>query len=57
MLFIVPGTPGQAATSQPAAGHGDMIRLLRRSDLQVEDPQETQPSPGAATRHPLATIQ
>jgi SAM-dependent methyltransferase len=38
-------------------GHGDMIRLLRRCDLQVEDLQEIQPSPDATTRHPLATIQ
>jgi SAM-dependent methyltransferase len=38
-------------------GHGDMIRLLRRYDLQIEDLQEIQPSPGAATQHPLATIE
>jgi hypothetical protein len=34
-----------------------MIRLLRRCDLQVEDLQEIQPSPGAAMQHSLATIQ
>ena len=38
-------------------GHGDMIRLLRRWHLEVEDRIELQPPPGATTRHPLATLE
>jgi SAM-dependent methyltransferase len=34
-------------------GHGDMIRLLRRSGLQVEDLLELRPLPGAVASHPL----
>jgi SAM-dependent methyltransferase len=37
-------------------GHGDMIRLLRRCGLQVEDLLELRPAAGATTRWPLATI-
>ncbi len=37
-------------------GHGDMIRLLRRCGLDVEDLLELRPEPGATTRHPLATV-
>jgi SAM-dependent methyltransferase len=36
-------------------GHGDMIRLLRRSGLQVEDLLELRPLPGAVAAHPLVT--
>ncbi len=36
-------------------GHGDMIRLLRRCALQVEDLLELRPPPGAVASHPLAT--
>jgi len=38
-------------------GHGDMIRLLRRCGLQVEDLLELRPGPGATTRYPLATLE
>jgi SAM-dependent methyltransferase len=38
-------------------GHGDMIRLLRGSGLEVEDLLELRPGPGAATRYPLATLE
>ncbi len=38
-------------------GHGDMIRLLRRCGLEVEDLVELQPSPGAKPSHPLATLE
>ncbi len=37
--------------------HGEMIRLLHRSGLQVEDLLELQPPPGAVPSHPLATIE
>ncbi len=37
--------------------HGEMIRLLHRSGLQVEDLLELQPPPGATPSHPLATIE
>jgi SAM-dependent methyltransferase len=35
--------------------HGDMIRLLHRNGLQVEDLLELQPLPGAVASHPLVT--
>ncbi len=38
-------------------GHGEMIRLLRRCGLQVEDLLELQPPPGATASHQLATIE
>ncbi len=38
-------------------GHGEMIRLLGRSGLQVEDLLELQPPPEATASHPLATIE
>ena len=38
-------------------GHGDMIRLLRRCGLVVEDLLELQPQPGGTASHPLATIE
>ena len=38
-------------------GHGDMIRLLRRCGLDVEDLIEIRPSPGATATHPLATLE
>jgi SAM-dependent methyltransferase len=37
-------------------GHGELIRLLRRCGLQVEDLIELQPLPGATASHPLATL-
>jgi len=37
-------------------GHGEMIRLLRRCGLQVEDLLELQPPLGAQASHPLATL-
>jgi SAM-dependent methyltransferase len=37
-------------------GHGDMIRLLRRCGLEVEDLIELRPGPGATASHPLATL-
>jgi SAM-dependent methyltransferase len=37
-------------------GHGDMIRLLRRCGLDVEDLLELRPGPDATTRHPVATV-
>ena len=36
-------------------GHGDMIRLLRRSGFEVEDLVELRPAEGATTRWPAAT--
>jgi hypothetical protein len=36
--------------------HGDMIRLLRRCGLEVEDLIELRPEPGATASHPLATL-
>jgi SAM-dependent methyltransferase len=36
--------------------HGDMIRLLRRCGLEVEDLIELRPPPGATTRYRLVTI-
>ncbi len=36
--------------------HGDMIRLLRRCGLEVEDLIELRPPPGATTRHPLVAL-
>jgi SAM-dependent methyltransferase len=38
-------------------GHGDMIRLLRRCGLDVEDLIEIRPTPGATASHPLATLE
>jgi SAM-dependent methyltransferase len=38
-------------------GHGDMIRLLRRCGFDVEDLIELQPTPGATTRHTLASLE
>jgi hypothetical protein len=38
-------------------GHGDMIRLLRRCGLEVEDLLELRPGPGATASHPLATAE
>jgi SAM-dependent methyltransferase len=38
-------------------GHGDMIRLLRRCGLQVEDLLELRPPPDATTRYPYATLE
>jgi SAM-dependent methyltransferase len=38
-------------------GHGDMIRLLRRCDLEVEDLLELRPEPGATASHPLADLE
>jgi SAM-dependent methyltransferase len=37
-------------------GHGDMIRLLRRCGLEVEDLVELRPAPEATATHPLATL-
>ena len=37
-------------------GHGDMIRLLRRCGMQVENLLELQPPRGAKASHPLATL-
>ena len=37
-------------------GHGDMLRLLRRCGLEVEDLLELRPEPGATASHPLATL-
>jgi SAM-dependent methyltransferase len=37
-------------------GHGDMIRLLRRCGLEVEDLIELRPQPGSTASHPLATL-
>jgi SAM-dependent methyltransferase len=37
--------------------HGDMIRLLRRCGLEVEDLLELRPDPGAIASHPLATFE
>jgi SAM-dependent methyltransferase len=36
--------------------HGEMIRLLRRCGLAVEDLLELRPPPGATASHPLATL-
>jgi SAM-dependent methyltransferase len=38
-------------------GHGDLIRLLRRSGFEIEDLIELRPEPGATSSHPLATIE
>ncbi len=38
-------------------GHGDMIRLLRRCGLDVEDLIEIRPPSGATATHPLATLE
>jgi SAM-dependent methyltransferase len=38
-------------------GHGDMIRLLRRCGLEVEDLLELRPEPGSVSSHPLATLE
>jgi len=37
-------------------GHGDMIRLLRGCDLEVEDLLELRPGPGATTTYPFVTL-
>jgi SAM-dependent methyltransferase len=37
--------------------HGDMIRLLRRCGLEVEDLLELRPPLGATSSHPLATLE
>jgi hypothetical protein len=37
--------------------HDDMIRLLRRCGLEVEDLIELRPEPGATASHPLATLE
>jgi hypothetical protein len=37
-------------------GHGDMVRLLRRCGLVVEDLLELRPPPGATTRYPYVTL-
>jgi SAM-dependent methyltransferase len=37
--------------------HGEMIRLLRRCHLEVEDLLELRPEPGATSRHTLATLE
>jgi hypothetical protein len=37
-------------------GHGDMIRLLRRCRLDVEDLLELRPEPGSTPTHALATL-
>jgi SAM-dependent methyltransferase len=37
-------------------GHGDMIRLLRGCDLEVEDLLELRPGPDATTRYPFVTL-
>jgi SAM-dependent methyltransferase len=37
-------------------GHGDMIRLLRRCGLEVEDLLELRPGPDAATGYPFVTL-
>jgi len=37
-------------------GHGDMIRLLRRCGLEVEDLLELRPDPDASTRYPYVTL-
>ena len=38
-------------------GHGQMIRLLRRCGLEVEDLLELQPGPDATTRYPFVTLE
>lgn len=38
-------------------GHGDMIRLLRRCALEIEDLIELRPQAGATAEHPLATLE
>jgi SAM-dependent methyltransferase len=38
-------------------GHGEMIRLLRRCGLDVEDLVELQPPPEAVPSHPVATLE
>jgi hypothetical protein len=48
---------GTGYVSEFHLGHGDMIRLLRRCGLEVEDLLELRPAPGAVASHPLATIE
>jgi len=38
-------------------GHGDMIRLLRGCDLEVEELLELRPEPDATTRYPFVTLE
>jgi hypothetical protein len=38
-------------------GHGEVIRLLRRCGLGVEDLIELRPEPGATAQHPLAILE
>jgi SAM-dependent methyltransferase len=38
-------------------GHGDLMRLLRRCGMQVQDLLELRPLPGATASHPLATFE
>ena len=38
-------------------GHGEMIRLLRRCGLEVEDLLELRPEPDATTRYPFVTLE
>ena len=38
-------------------GHGDLLRLLRRSGFEVEDLIELQPPEGATTRYPFVTLE
>ena len=38
-------------------GHGDLIRLLRRCGMEIEDLIELQPLPGATAQHQLATLE
>ena len=44
-----PGHPGV----EFHLSHGDWIRLLRRSDLEVEDLIELRPAAGASSRYPF----
>jgi SAM-dependent methyltransferase len=37
-------------------GHGDLIRLLRTSGLEIEDMVEVLPPEGSTTRHPFVTL-
>jgi SAM-dependent methyltransferase len=37
-------------------GHGDMIRLLRRCGLEIQDLIELRPPPGATSHYPFATL-
>jgi len=38
-------------------GHGDWIRLLRRSGFEVEDLVEIRPPEGSTTRYPFVTLE